>query len=108
MLNQIDNTSITIDSSTLPDLSGTYITTGVNSNYTYYSNNTLNSNSAVFDTDISIKGKSLLKTLDAIQSRLAILDDPSPEKLEKYVALKKAYEHYKLLEKLIGEENNEK
>lgn len=53
--------------------------------------------------DVVINGKSLSKTLESVQERLAILDDPSPEKLKKYTALKKAYEHYKLLEKLLTE-----
>lgn len=104
MLNQTDNSTITIDTAALSGLSSSYITTGLNTNYAYYSHNTTNNNTVEFTTDINIKGKSLLKTLDAIQSRLAILDDPTPEKLEKYAALKRAYEHYKLLEKLLNEE----
>jgi len=38
--------------------------------------------------------------LDAINERLAILH-PNPEHLEKYDALREAYEHYKTLERLI-------
>ena len=38
--------------------------------------------------------------LDAINERLAILQ-PNPEHLEKYEALRNAYEHYKTLERLI-------
>lgn len=44
------------------------------------------------------------KRLNTIEKRLAILV-PNPVKLEKYEALKKAYEHYKMLEILL-EENN--
>lgn len=55
-------------------------------------------------SDVIINGNSLEKTLETIQKRLAILDDPTPEKLQKYAALKKAYEQYKLLEKLLNEE----
>jgi len=54
--------------------------------------------------DIVMNGKSIGKVLEKIEDRLAILMEPSPEKLEKFAALKKAYEQYKLLEKLIGEE----
>ena len=54
--------------------------------------------------DFIVNGKNIGNILDKIQDRLAILDEPSPEKLEKHAALKKAYEQYKLLEKLIGEE----
>lgn len=58
---------------------------------------------AKFDGDITWKGRSLGKFLESIEQRLAILT-PDPEKLEKYEALRKAYEHYKILEKLIGED----
>lgn len=44
-------------------------------------------------------------TLSAIQQRLAILT-PDPAKLDKWEALREAYEHYKSLEALIGEEND--
>lgn len=54
--------------------------------------------------DLIVNGKNIGNILDKIQDRLAIIDEPSPEKLEKHVALKKAYDHYKLLEKLIGED----
>jgi hypothetical protein len=59
---------------------------------------------AEFEGDIKWKGRSLGKLLEKIEDRLAILQEPSPEKLEKYAALKKAYEHYKTLERLIGED----
>jgi hypothetical protein len=58
---------------------------------------------AEFDGDIKWKGRSLGKILETIESRLAILT-PDPAKLEKYEALRKAYEHYLLMEKLIGED----
>lgn len=59
---------------------------------------------ADFDGDVTIQGHSVVKLLKSIEDRLAILQDPSPEKLEKYAALKKAYDHYKTLERLIGED----
>lgn len=59
---------------------------------------------AEFEGDIKWKGRSLGKMLEKIEDRLAILQEPDPEKLEKFAALKKAYDHYKLLEKLIGDE----
>ena len=55
--------------------------------------------SANFESDITIKGVSLQKTLNDIQSRLAILV-PDPAKLEHFEALKKAYDNYKTLEAL--------
>jgi hypothetical protein len=53
-------------------------------------------------TDISIDGKSLKTFMNKMEERLAILI-PDPSKLEKFEALKKAYEHYKLMEKLCQE-----
>ena len=58
---------------------------------------------AVFDGDIKWKGRSLGDLISQIENRLAILV-PDPDKLEKYEALKKAYDHYKLLEKLVTED----
>ena len=54
---------------------------------------------AEFEGDVKIKGVSIAKALEDIQSRLAILV-PDPAKLEHFAALKKAYEHYKTLEAL--------
>ena len=53
-------------------------------------------------TDISIDGKSLKNFMTKMEERLAILV-PDPAKLEKFEALKKAYEHYKLMEQLCQE-----
>jgi hypothetical protein len=58
---------------------------------------------ANFEGDIKLKGKSLSEFLSKIEDRLAILQ-PDPKKLEKYESLRKAYENYKLMEKLIGED----
>ena len=55
--------------------------------------------------DIKLGNVSLRETLETLQERLAILV-PDPEKLEKYEALKQAYDHYKLLEALCNEEGN--
>jgi hypothetical protein len=62
------------------------------------------SSDAIFDGDIKWKGRSLGSLLGSIEDRLAILQDPDPAKLEKHAALKKAYDHYKTLERLIGDE----
>jgi len=59
---------------------------------------------ATFEGDIKWKGRSLGKLLEAIEDRLAILQEPNPERLEKFAALKKAYDHYKTLERLIGDD----
>jgi hypothetical protein len=53
-------------------------------------------------TDIKVDGKSLKEFMNKMEERLAILV-PDPKKLEQFAALKKAYEHYKLMEKLCQE-----
>jgi len=59
---------------------------------------------ATFEGDIKWKGRSLGRLLEKIEDRLAILQEPDPERLEKFAALKKAYDHYKTLERLIGDD----
>ncbi len=48
--------------------------------------------------------KIVKKELGPVLSRLAILETPSPEVMEKFESLKMAYEHYKLLEGLMFSE----
>mgnify|MGYP006282615775 CR=1 FL=1 len=75
-----------------------------------YTTNTTNptglhvSGDSEFEGDIKVKGHSLLHLMKKMEERLAILQEPDPAKLEKFAALKKAYEHYKTLERLIGED----
>jgi hypothetical protein len=57
------------------------------------------SGDADFKGDVTIKGISILETLEKINERLAILV-PDPERLEQYKALKNAYDNYKTLEAL--------
>ena len=57
-------------------------------------------------TDITIDGKSLKNFMDKMEERLAILV-PDPAKLEKFEALKRAYENYKLIEKLCQIDDEE-
>ena len=83
---------------------GNYYTTG-----SYTTNNTspsVNITSGGIDmaagTDIKVDGKSLKEFMNKMEERLAILV-PDPKKLEQFAALKKAYEHYKLMEKLCQE-----
>ena len=54
-------------------------------------------------TDIKIDGHSLKEFMKKMEQRLAILV-PDPKKLEKFEALKKAYEHYKTMESLCFDE----
>ena len=99
--------------------SGTYYTSG--SNGTNWATTTATnpyvtvgatSNSALKvsgDADIqgnlTVNGVDIGTMLAKIQDRLAILV-PDPARLDKYEALKQAYEHYKILEALCVEETD--
>ena len=56
--------------------------------------------------DIVMNGVSLKAILDSITDRLSILQ-PKPELLAKYEALQQAFDHYKTLEALLHESNND-
>lgn len=56
--------------------------------------------------DVKIDGVSLKQVLEGITERMHILI-PDPQKLEKFEALKRAYEQYKLLEKLCYEDKKD-
>ena len=60
---------------------------------------------AEFEGKVRINGQDLAETLSKIQDRLAILI-PDPKLLDKYEALKQAYDHYKTLEALCVEQSN--
>ena len=89
--------------------SGQFYTTGTNG-YNWNNPPTVNITGTGIDmaagTDISIDGKSLKTFMNKMEERLAILV-PDPSKLEKFEALKKAYEHYKLMESLCQEQPKE-
>ena len=98
----LPSSSFTIGSAS----SSNYYTTGT-SGYTI--NNTSPSVNITSDgidmaagTDIKVDGKSLKEFMNKMEERLAILV-PDPTKLEQFAALKKAYEHYKLMESLCQE-----
>jgi hypothetical protein len=59
------------------------------------------------DADLVINGVKLSSILNGITDRLAILQ-PKPELLAKYANLREAYEHYKTLEALLHENDNDK
>lgn len=60
---------------------------------------------AEFKGKVKINGQDLAETLEIIKDRLAILI-PDPKLLDKYEALRQAYEHYKTLEALCVEQSN--
>lgn len=85
----------------------TYSTAGTGSSYNW-SNGTTNYPSVKLSddginvdekADIKIGNRSLKTFMEKMEQRLAILQ-PDPELLEKYEALKQAYEHYRTLEAL--------
>jgi hypothetical protein len=57
--------------------------------------------------DIKIGNVSLKAFIEKMEQRLAILV-PDPERLEKFEALKKAYEHYKTMESLCFPDEKDK
>lgn len=90
--------------------STTYTTTSNWGSISGAGNNVYIDNSGISmpnNSDIKIGDKSLKDTLEKLEERLAILT-PDPEKLKKFAALQKAYEHYKLMEKLCQIEDEEK
>lgn len=97
------NTVLTSNGSSYNWASAPYITTtaaGTTPSITVSGN-------AEFDGEIKWKGRDLGKLLETIEKRLAILT-PNPKKLEKFEALRKAYDHYKLLEALCQEDEDDK
>lgn len=56
--------------------------------------------------DIKVNGRSLSEFMSKMEQRMSILV-PDPERLEKFEALKKAYEHYKTMEALCFPEKEE-
>ncbi len=118
--------TITLDSIDLSNMSTTSITIPSTSYSPYnwasgggsYTINTTNtwSNASVNITsngiempagsDIKIDGQSLKEFMTKMEQRLSILV-PDPKKLEKFEALKKAYEHYKTMESLCFDEEKE-
>jgi hypothetical protein len=85
--------------STAPTSNSVWTTSGWNGSSSSSGKITLDGD----DADVIVNGKSLYEFMTKMEERLAILV-PDPEKLERFAALKKAYDHYKLMEKLCHEE----
>ena len=106
--------SITLPTTTIGNLNGGYyVSTGTGTSYNWANTSTtpgVNITGTGIDmaagTDITVGGKSLKEFMTKMEERLAILV-PDPSKLEKFEALKKAYEHYKLMESLCQEQPKE-
>jgi hypothetical protein len=81
-------------------------------NYSIHlSNNTTGIGTSTYGTGISVtlsnnpEFQDLVKKIEQIQKSLCILE-PDFELHEKFPALKEAYEYYKLIEKLVYNEEN--
>jgi hypothetical protein len=61
---------------------------------------------ASIDGSLKVNGIDIAAAIEKINKRLAILV-PDPAKLEQFEALKKAYEHYKMLEDLCELPDND-
>jgi len=95
-----------------PNVTITSITSGgtASSWYTFPSSSSSNGNikisgDAEIDGDIKMQGRSLKEMFEKIEQRLAILV-PDPNKLKQFEALKKAYNHYKMIEALCHNDEN--
>jgi len=110
--NMYSGNTITLPSSsyTIGSTNSNYYTTGTGgytfNNITPSVNITGDGIDMAAGTDITVGGKSLKEFMTKMEQRLAILV-PDPAKLEKFAALKKAYEHYKLMESLCQESPKE-
>lgn len=102
-----DTISVTGGSNTI-DLGNYTYTTASNWNNTYTTSwgsatNTVDISANGIDIkesgDIKIGNRSLKEFMEKMEQRLAILQ-PDPELLDKFEALRQAYEHYKTLEAL--------
>jgi len=102
-LDDLLNDSLTVDISNYNYITGPSVLSGYNGTYssigTTGSTGLFVSTNAQFEGDVTIKGVSILETLEKIEKRLSILR-PDPKKLEHFEALRRAYEHYKTLEAL--------
>ena len=105
--NMYSSNTITLPSSSYTTgSSGQFYTTGTGGYTISNTSPTVNISNTGIDmaagTDITVDGKSLKEFMNKMEQRLAILV-PDPKKLEQFAALKKAYEHYKLMESLCQE-----
>ena len=84
-----------------------YITTGTGgllSNGTIHISGT---NPTLATDNVKIDLNELGELISILKERFLIIT-PNFEKMEKYQALKKAYDHYKLIESMLGDENDNK
>ena len=122
--NKLSNTStsrttgvVTSTTSTVPNGGGIgqlsttpypYITTGTNTYISGVGQSTVHISGIHprITTDKSIIDLDELSELIKVLKERFLIITPNFEKMEKYQALKKAYDHYKLIESMLGEESD--
>ena len=87
-----------------------YITTGTNTYISGVGQSTVHISGIHprITTDKSIIDLDELSEFIKVMKERLLIITPNFEKHEKYAALKKAYDHYKLIESMIGKENDNK
>jgi hypothetical protein len=103
-MNSIGNISITGGGTSYTTINNSSSYFGSSTNPTV--NITENGVEMAEGSDIKIGDRSLKTFMDTMEKRLAILQ-PNPKKLEKFEALQKAYNHYKMLESLCDLEDED-
>ena len=89
---------------------GTYYTSGIGTSGPMWTNTTQNANVRITGNNPTITTDKNSINLDEVADLVKILKErllviiPDFEKHEKYAALKKAYDHYKLIEAMVQEE----
>jgi hypothetical protein len=105
-----NNTGTAQFPSTVVGTSGTYLSSGTTSSPMWTSTTTQNANIKVTGNNPTIHTDKNSINLDEVADLVKILKErllviiPDFEKHEKYAALKKAYDHYKLIEAMVQEE----
>ena len=105
-----NNTGTAYIPSTVVGGGGTYYSSGVGTSGPMWTNTTQNANVRITGNNPTIITDKNSINLDEVADLVKILKErflviiPDFEKHEKYAALKKAYDHYKLIEAMVQEE----
>ena len=105
-----NNTGTAYIPSTVVGGGGTYYSSGVGTSGPMWTNTTQNANVRITGNNPTITTDKNSINLDEVADLVKILKErllviiPDFEKHEKYAALKKAYDHYKLIEAMVQEE----
>jgi len=104
---------VTSTTSTVPNSGGLstapypYITTGTGGLSNHGTVHISGTNPTLSTDKVKIDLNELGELIKVLKERFLIIT-PDFEKMEKYQALKKAYDHYKLIESMLGEESDDR